>query len=373
MKVVILALTGPGGILDYGLAVASGLAEDNEVTVISSTETSVPRVHVRYISRAHWYRSSLIQEVRRRILQEAPDVVHDVVGSADLKSAFLVCRLRLTRIPIIVSLHDPVPHSGIPYSHRVAHSVLTRALVSRVEAVVTHGKTSLRIVERRFHPRRAVAVPLPVVMRKANADGLGDGRTVLFFGTLRWNKGPDRLLTIASRVWSTVPQARFIVAGSFPKGAFGTQWRILRAVRQMQRHPGFDVRIGFVPPEAVEKLFDRASVVVLPYRDATQSGVLGLAAAYGKCVVATAVGDIPDVVTHGQTGLLAYTNSEAELADLIVWALNNPSKASELGRALQDFARVHFSPRAVARRLCEIYAACLTPRRLAAGEARTGP
>lgn len=364
MKITILALTGRGGILDYGLALASGLAEEHKVTLLTSTRTQIPGVSVHYVSRASWYRTSLARDLEQRILLGGPDVVHDVVGSADLKSAFLVTRLRLRGIPVIVSIHDPMPHSGIPHSHRLAHYALTRALVSRAEGVVTHGTTSLRLVEQRFHPRRAVAVPLPVVISEATSSGVGDGRTVLFFGTLRWNKGPDRLLNIASAVWSAAPNARFVVAGSLAKGTWGTNRRILQAVRRMRQHPGFVVRIGFVPPERVHALFEQAAVVVLPYRDATQSGVLALAAAHGKCVVATAVGDIPDVVTHGRTGLLADRNSESELADLIVWALSNPTRAARLGRALQDFARVHMSPVAVAKRLSEMYAACLSQRRL---------
>ena len=361
VRVAILALTGPGGILDYAELLALGLAHYHDVTLITSTKRSIPGVAAWHIPRANWYRRTLVRELERCIEAADPDIVHDAVGSADFKSAFAVSRLWLGPVPLVVSLHDPLPHSGIPYSYRILHAALTRALVSRATAVVTHGSSTLRAAERLFRPRFAGTIPLPVAVPDGSFNSMGDGRTVLFFGSLRWNKGPDRLLKIAATTRSAVPRARFVVAGQIAKGTWTAQRRVLRTLQEMQRDATFEVKVGFVPAHEVQSLFNQASVVLLPYRDATQSGVLSIAAAYGKCVVATAVGDIPDVVTHGRTGLLAHRNSESELADLIVWALTNPTKAAQLGRALQEFARVHMSPGAVAKRLSEMYAACVSP------------
>jgi glycosyltransferase involved in cell wall biosynthesis len=56
------------------------------------------------------------------------------------------------------------------------------------------------------------------------------------------------------------------------------------------------------------------------------------AMALGKPVVATAVGGIPEVVCHGEEGLLAAVGAVEELTRLVLQLLENPALRSRLGR-----------------------------------------
>ncbi|MFM8409025.1 MAG: glycosyltransferase, partial [Alphaproteobacteria bacterium] len=64
-------------------------------------------------------------------------------------------------------------------------------------------------------------------------------------------------------------------------------------------------------------LFAASDVVVLPYRDGTQSGVVPLAWAHGRPVVTTAVGGLPEAVDDGATGLLVPPGDARALADAL--------------------------------------------------------
>jgi glycosyltransferase involved in cell wall biosynthesis len=87
--------------------------------------------------------------------------------------------------------------------------------------------------------------------------------------------------------------------------------------------------------EAAE-LFARADAVVLPYRSATGSAVIPLAYHYGKPVIATDVGGLPDVVLHEKTGLLVQAGSARALADAI--GSMSSSRAAAMQAEIRTFA-----------------------------------
>ena len=79
----------------------------------------------------------------------------------------------------------------------------------------------------------------------------------------------------------------------------------LEHYRKLMVHPEqFVIDNEYIPDDKVAALFRRASVVVLPNIEATQSGVIPLAYTFGKPVVATTVGSLPEMVDDGDTGLL---------------------------------------------------------------------
>jgi glycosyltransferase involved in cell wall biosynthesis len=73
----------------------------------------------------------------------------------------------------------------------------------------------------------------------------------------------------------------------------------------------------YLPVEDVARDLAAATVVVLPYRSGTQSGVVPLAYAHGRPVVTTRVGGLEEAVREGETGLLVPPDDAAALADAL--------------------------------------------------------
>ncbi|MFU8772828.1 MAG: glycosyltransferase family 4 protein, partial [Anaerolineales bacterium] len=89
----------------------------------------------------------------------------------------------------------------------------------------------------------------------------------------------------------------------------------------------------------IDNYLRNADIVLLPYTQASQSGVLDLAAAYGRPVIATKVGGIPEQIKDGKTGLLIEPGSTAQLVNAIERLVVDPEYASRLGKNLQkDYA-----------------------------------
>jgi glycosyltransferase involved in cell wall biosynthesis len=75
---------------------------------------------------------------------------------------------------------------------------------------------------------------------------------------------------------------------------------------------------GYVPNDEMATYFCAADAVVLPYLEATQSGIAQVAVGFEKPIIATNVGGIADVVEHERTGLLVPKADTAAMAAAIV-------------------------------------------------------
>jgi glycosyltransferase involved in cell wall biosynthesis len=144
-----------------------------------------------------------------------------------------------------------------------------------------------------------------------------------------------------------MPQARFVIAGTGED---------IEPYRRMIANPGqFTILDEYISDEKRAELFRRASVVVLPYIEATQSGVIPMAYSFGKPVVATAVGGIPSQVEDGKTGYLVAPRDPNALATAILQLLRNPDLRRQFGANGKRKLTVEANPDAVARETSMVY------------------
>ncbi len=110
------------------------------------------------------------------------------------------------------------------------------------------------------------------------------------------------------------PSFRLVVAGEFILDS--------SPFREHARRLGIEgavmFREGYVPAGEVSTLFAAADAVVLPYRSATQSGIVSLALGHGVPVIACNAGGLGDQVEHGRTGWLVHEEGGEALAEGIL-------------------------------------------------------
>jgi glycosyltransferase involved in cell wall biosynthesis len=98
-----------------------------------------------------------------------------------------------------------------------------------------------------------------------------------------------------------------------------------------------------------------ATVAVYPYHSSTQSGALQVAYTFGRPVVATQVGGLPEVVEHGRSGFLVSPESPYELAQGILKLVNNRELTKIMGEYARHLSETRFSWRSVARQMLQVY------------------
>ena len=234
----------------------------------------------------------------------------------------------LRRYPIVTTIYDATPHSGENSIFGLL-KYANQALIRWSDQIIVHGKEQADLLVNTFcAPTQKINV-IPMGgfdMYSGPADLIyPDKRVVLFFGRLRAYKGVEILIRAASEVAACVPGVRFVIAGS------GEYPAVIEAGNN--RPDLFEVHNRFIPASEVPSFFRSASIVVQPYLDATQSAVVALAYQFGRPVVATRVGSIPEVVEEGKTGFLVEPGDEKALAEAIIRLLKNDSLREEMGKA----------------------------------------
>jgi glycosyltransferase involved in cell wall biosynthesis len=193
---------------------------------------------------------------------------------------------------------------------------------------------------------------------KARLDISRENRTLLFYGQIGPYKGIDLLADAFDRLASSNASYRLIIAGR-PKPGAETSWRDVQARLQPLVDDGrviLDIR--HIPDEDTERYFMAADLLVLPYRDIFQSGVLFLGYRYGLPVVATDVGSFRQDIVEGRTGFLCPPENANALAGAIDRYFESelfhalPTRREEIRR----LAEVSHSWETVAALTCDTYA-----------------
>jgi len=129
-------------------------------------------------------------------------------------------------------------------------------------------------------------------------------KTMLFFGRLRPYKGLEYLLSAFGRLSAADPSYRLIIAGESKKGSEAYFEEIQSQIGSHVNREQIIARIEFIPDQDAELYLKAADIMVLPYKDIFQSGVLFLAYSFGLPVVATDVGSFREEVIERQTGFV---------------------------------------------------------------------
>jgi glycosyltransferase involved in cell wall biosynthesis len=170
-------------------------------------------------------------------------------------------------------------------------------------------------------------------------------RVALFFGTLTKYKGVEDLIRAFPDVRRAV-NARLVIAGFPAKDIDPGALRDLAAKLGVADHIAW--WLDYVPNGEITPLVGLSDVVVLPYRAITQSGIIQIAYACGKPVVATSLGGLVDVIEDGQSGRLVEPGNLAELSQAITEILQDPEQAAAMGDRARELAETRYSWRHVA-------------------------
>lgn len=345
------------------VAIANALSRTAEVSLVlprrllAGRDDLDARVHVDAFAQPRLRQPArqvrMCRDIVRSLRRFAPDVVHLQSGHLWFNLALPLIR----DIPLVITLHDVLPHPGDRASERTPRSVIRFGYRRATEIIVHAASVRTEAAQRLGLERERIHV-IPHVAIGPTSQGTwdqGDGRSVLFFGRLWPYKGLEHLLRAQPLITGRIPDARFIIAG---RGEDFARYRAL-----MHDPSRFEVINEFVSSERRAELFAQAAVVVLPYVEASQSGVVPLASAFEKPVVASAVGGLPEAVEHGRTGLLVPPGNHRALADAVVRILDDPSFARELGIAARRKLERECSPAVVADQTLRVYEAAARRRR----------
>ena len=338
-KVVLIGPVYPykGGISHYTGLLCRALMERYDVTMISYS-MQYPKLLFRKEQRdfsndsfkidgtEFILNTASLPSIRRtaeRINEIAPDITviqwwHPYFAPC---YRFLAGKLRSS---VLFICHNVFPHERFPLDR-----FLTRKALKTGDYYILHSSREaddLRSIVKdakyrvNMHPTygefRRVECPTGAVP-------VDQASVILFFGFVRPYKG----LRILIEAMSSIPEIVHLnIVGDFA----GAKEEYLHLIEEHHLSDRISIRDGYVPDREGGEYFERCDAVVLPYLDATQSGIAQIAFGFEKPVIATAVGGLPEVVKDGETGVLCAPGSAEELSKAI-------QRFYELGKTV-DFA-----------------------------------
>ncbi len=276
--------------------------------------------------------ASQTRDLHRDLASHSPEwlVVH---AHIDPRYATLGLRFR-----VLAFVHDPRPHSG---DYESAFPVWVRALqrLSEVmsDRLLLHSDRLVPDIVPFLRSVPVTVIPHGTLTADAPMPIPAAPRLVLT-GRLMEYKGIDVALEAFADVQRVRPDSTLVLAG---RGQMG---------EEIRRAAPANVELvdRYLTEEEMDELLNSATLVLLPYRDATQSGVGLQALGRGiPCAVSDA-GALPDLVPPSMPTLVSRRGESASLATSI---LSNIDQTAEHRDEVLEFARTNFDWKAVGRSL----------------------
>lgn len=149
-----------------------------------------------------------------------------------------------------------------------------------------------------------------------------NSKLLLFFGYVRKYKGLDLLIDALAELVKKDSTYKLLAAGEF----YDDEKYYRDKIATLKLNNSVKLLNQFIPNEEVAKYFEPSDLVVLPYRSATQSGILNLAYGFYKPVLVTDVGGLAEFVDNGKTGYVIQPDSQNDLIDGIINFFNQREK-----------------------------------------------
>jgi glycosyltransferase involved in cell wall biosynthesis len=242
---------------------------------------------------------------------------------------FLTCYYRLWRRKVILTAHNVnqakrdrndsiLNRLTLKWQYRLIDHIFVHTRKMKDELVQDFGvhEDAITILD---HPINT-AFPNTELTPAEAKRRLGipeNAKVLLFFGRISPYKGLEYLVTAFQELVKADPDYRLIIAGQPKKGHEGYLARIYAAVAREANSRRIILRDEFIPDTDIELYMKAADVLVLPYTDIAQSGVLFLAHTFGLPVIAADVGSFRETVIEEKTGFLFTTENPADLVKAV--------------------------------------------------------
>jgi glycosyltransferase involved in cell wall biosynthesis len=281
------------------------------------------------------------KRVGRRIAEQNPDAVVFQWWQPFFAPAYRGAIHELRKhsdLPVFFLCHNLLAHDRTPVpGHKTWERLLTRSVFRHVDGFLVHANemvgqlkefSSTTHIRKIYHPLYNFYLEwdeAPVAPTET------EKLRLLFFGKIRKYKGLSLFLEALALIKGRIPFEANI-AGEF----YVAPAPYRKAAERLGLSDNLTWRERYIPNEEVPGLFRRADLVVLPYLEATQSGVVPVAYQFEVPVIASDVGGLSEVVLEGRTGYLVPSGNSKAIAERIIQYYREGRKP-EFQENIRDF------------------------------------
>ena len=356
MKIAILSPFHPfrGGLAQLNARLYTELSQNNEVAAFSFTtlypaflfpgktqlvaddDTAKEIENKRVLSSINPF--SYIKTARS-INKFSPDILIIPYWMSFLAPAYgSVCRLLEKKIKVISLVHNAISHE-----RTIIERPLAKYFFNRCDAFIVMSEPVKHSLLSLCKNARILLLPHPIydhykdkidrtiACQKLNINV--SKKTLLFFGFIREYKGLDLLIEAMNHLSDNY---QLVIAGE----CYGSFEKYSNLINNSTLKDNIVVFEQYINDDMVTTLFSAADVLVLPYRSATQSGVVALAYQLETPMIATDVGALGESIRSTETGIVAEGLSPEEIASAVSEYFENDKTNLYLKNIKQEKSRL---------------------------------
>ena len=217
---------------------------------------------------------------------------------------------------VVMICDNLFPHEYFPLSKFLIKQIIRNVdgFIVQSSIVEDELKSLLEspVYSKKYHPiYDGYEKGINMVEAKAKLS-INESKVVLFFGLVRKYKGLDILIKSMNEVFKKVSDVKLLIAGE----CYGKKDEYLKLINESKFKNKIYWIEEFIPEKKIPILFSACDVVVLPYRTASQSGVIPLSYHYNKPVITSNIKSLVEVVDNGKTGHIYNSESDLKLTIL---------------------------------------------------------
>ena len=362
LRIALITFVARGAGAQYTAQLANALSKSNEVAVIVPNYANAQYFdrEVRLVTlsiplgltRAMVKVSSpfFLQSLLKMITEMQPDVLHVVF---EHRFAFPCAFLLYRKYPMVVTIHEP---RAIPNRGRIANALVAliqymnnRLVVEFSDKVIIHGieLAGCRLISK-LPNHKVEIVPHGDFSFFAPSGEIVEAQknNILFFGRVVPYKGIEYLIQAGKLVRNQISDMTVTIAG---EGNFAKYERLIKG----DSH--FIIYNRFISDVEVAQLFQKATLVALPYTDGSQTGIISIAGNFKKPVIATDVGSFSQMVENGKVGFIVPPRDASALAEAIIKLLKDDKLRQEMGENAHKAVKQKFSWDDIAQQTLKVY------------------
>lgn len=370
LKIVYILPYDWGAMPQYTAEIANAVAKNADVTVVGSKGIPVNyfsgkikivklfdslNFSMNHLEKAFSFKtfSAFLSYSKIKAIEEMnPDIIHITTPLMPPLAFFLLISKLDRKYPVIYTKHGL--HSNSGFIKKLFEEYVLNLFERFVsfKKIIVHTKNDREelLTTRNLSERDVIVVPHGTYsfFTQHEKEIHTEQNTILFFGNIREYKGLDVLLSTIPTITKRIPELKVIIAGGGDLSPYQSQMEACNGSI-------FEIHNEFVPDDLVAALFQRSTLVVLPYTKMSgMSGVLNVAYAFGKPVVVSDVGGLDEAVEHGKTGLLVPPRDPQALADAIIRLLVDSDLRATMEENVKAKAE-ELSWDSVAKKTMEVY------------------
>lgn len=267
-------------------------------------------------------------KMSKEIVAEKPDLVITQYWMPFMAPAFGTI-LRGIKKGLPETTTTTVVHNFKPHESRIGDQQLNKYIINRTDLLVSLSDSVKAEIEETTEDKPIINLFHPIYdhygdalsksLAKQKMGWQDDTAFLLFFGLIRSYKGLD-LLIEALPLLKTNKKFKLYIAGEF----YEDEKKYKKLISDLQLEDTIIIRNEYIPNDEIPSLFCGAEAVVLPYRTATQSGVVPIALHFEKPIIVTRVGGLTELLEEHNLALVSEVEPQA-IANKIDSFLEKPS------------------------------------------------